>query len=116
MMKESGIEWIGTIYCEEVNEDIGAVPGTESVVGKTFCYNNQYNGIRLVDNFYKVATDADGVYSTMDRWADIVEQSEETTENTAILSADGIAVPSADDANTVCRLQSTERSRNAQRR
>lgn len=95
---QAGIEWIGTISCEEVNEEIGAVPGTESVVGKTFCYNNQYNGIRLVDNFYKVATDVDGVYSTMDRWADIVEQSEATTENTAILPTDGIAVPSAGDA------------------
>lgn len=94
---QSGIEWIGTISCEEVNEEIGAVPGTESVVGKTFCYNNQYDGIRLVNNFYKVATDADGVYSTMDKWADIEGQSEATTENTEILSPGGIAVPYADD-------------------
>lgn len=94
---QSGIEWIGTISCEEVNEEIGSVPGTESVVGKTFCYNNQYDGIRLVNNFYKVATDADGVYSTMDKWADIEGQSEATTENREILSPDGIAVPYADD-------------------
>lgn len=95
----SGIEWIGTISCEEVNEEIGAVPGTESVIGKTFCYSNQHNGIRIVDNFYKVATDADGVYSTIDKWTDVAEQSEATTENTEILPADGIAVPYAEDTS-----------------
>lgn len=94
---QSGIEWIGTVYCEEVNEEIGVVPGTQSEVGKTFCYSNQYSGIRLVNNFYKVATDATGVYLTIDRWKDVTGCSEATTGNTPILSADSIAVPCAWD-------------------
>lgn len=93
---QSGIEWIGTVYCEEVDEEIGVVPGTESEVGKTFCYSNQYNGVRLVDNFYKVATDTTGVYFTVDRWKDVTGYSEANTCNTAVLSADSIAVPYAE--------------------
>lgn len=93
---QSGIEWIGTVYCEEVDEEIGVVPGTESEVGKTFCYSNQYNGVRLVDNFYKVATDTTGVYFTVDRWKNVTGYSEANTCNTAVLSADSIAVPYAE--------------------
>ena len=85
-----GLEAIGTVYCEEMDEDIGAVPGTETVIGKTFCYMNQYNGIKLLNNFYKVATDADGVYCVIDKWRDIAAPSEETMNNPAILSADAI--------------------------
>lgn len=93
---QSGIEGIGTVYCEEVDEETGVVPGTVSEVGKTFCYSNQYQGIRLVDNFYKVATDATGVYFTIDRWKDVAGCSETTTGNTSVLSADSIAVPCAE--------------------
>lgn len=93
---QSGIEGIGTVYCEEVDEETGVVPGTVSEVGKIFCYSNQYSGIRLVDNFYKVATDAAGVYFTIDRWRDVVGCSEATTGNTLVLSADSIAVPCAE--------------------
>lgn len=93
---QSGIEGIGTVYCEEVDEETGVVPGTVSEVGKTFCYSNQYSGIRLVDNFYKVATDATGVYFTIDRWKDVAGSSEATTGNTPVLSADSIAVPCAE--------------------
>lgn len=93
---QSGIEGIGTVYCEEVDEEIGVVPGTVSEVGKTFCYSNQYSGIRLIDNFYKVATDAAGVYFTIDRWRDVAGCSEATTGNTPVLSADSIAVPCAE--------------------
>ena len=96
---QAGIEWVGTISCEEVNEDVGSVPGTESVVGKTFCYNNQCDGIRLVNNFYKVATDADGVYSTIDSWKDITGQSEANTENTQIIDPESLAVPYAGDTS-----------------
>lgn len=96
---QAGIEWVGTISCEEVNEDVGSVPGTESVVGKTFCYNNQCSGIRLVNNFYKVATDADGVYSTMDNWKDITSQSDANTGNTQIVEPEGVAVPYAEDTS-----------------
>ena len=85
-----GLEAIGTVYCEEMDEDIGAVPGTETVIGKTFCYMNQYNGIKLLNNFYKVATDADGVYCVIDKWRDIAVPSEEAMNNPAILSADAI--------------------------
>lgn len=96
---QAGIEWVGTISCEEVNEDVGSVPGTESVVGKTFCYNNQCSGIRLVNNFYKVATDADGVYSTIDSWKEITGQSEANTENTQIIDPESLAVPYAGDTS-----------------
>lgn len=93
---QSGIEGIGTVYCEEVDEDTGVVPGTVSEVGKTFCYCNQYQGIRLVDNFYKVATDTTGVYFTINRWKDVADCSAATTGNTSVLSADCIAVPCAE--------------------
>lgn len=96
---QAGIEWVGTISCEEVNEEVGSVPGTESVVGKTFCYNNQCSGIRLVNNFYKVATDADGVYSTMNNWKDITSQSDANTGNTQIVEPEGVAVPYAEDTS-----------------
>lgn len=93
---QSGIEGIGTVYCEEIDEETGAVPGTQSEVGKIFCYSNQYSGIRLVNNFYKVATDATGVYYTIDRWKDVAGCSDATTGNTSVLSPDSIAVPCAE--------------------
>lgn len=87
---EAGIELVGTITCEEMDPEIGAVPGSAVVVGQNFCYNNHLNGIRLENNFYKVCTDVDGVYCTINNWKNIVGSSEETTQNTQILSADEI--------------------------
>lgn len=84
---KNGIEFVGTVSCEAMDPDDGAVPGTDVVIGKTFCYSNHYNGIRLENNFYKVATDANGVYFTIDKWNNIVASSEETTANTEIMSA-----------------------------
>ena len=85
---KNGIELIGTVFCEEVDEDVGCVPGTEVVVGKNFCYNNQYGNVRLLNNFYKVCTDSDGIYMVVDRWRDVTVSSEETTANTAVLTSD----------------------------
>ena len=83
-----GLESIATVSCEEMSSEIGAVPETAVVVGKTFCYSNHYNGIRMVDNFYKVATDANGVYFTIDKWKDIVAYGSETFGTASVISAE----------------------------
>lgn len=87
---QNGIEFVGTITCEEMDPEIGAVPDTSVVVGKNFCYSNQLNGIRLENNFYKVCTDVDGVYCTINKWREVVGTSEETTQNTQIKSIDEV--------------------------
>lgn len=71
---ETALVTVGDVICTEVNEDIGDVPGTEVVVGKTFCYSNQHKGIRLVDNFLKVGTDSEGAYFVINKWKPIDPQ------------------------------------------
>ena len=83
---DNSIRTVGTITCEEVNEDSSSVPGSEVVVGKTFCYTNQYNDIKMVDNFYKVGTDVDGVYFSINKWKNIMSVSSKDTNSAKILS------------------------------
>lgn len=70
------IQTVGTVSCEEIDENIGIIPNTVTVVGKTFCYNNQYNGIRVEDNFVKV-----GIYFVVNKWRSIEPIAQRTIQN-----------------------------------
>jgi hypothetical protein len=59
------------VICEEIDPDDGFIEGSETVVGNTYCYSNQYNGIRIADSFVKVGTDADGVYFFINNWKNV---------------------------------------------
>jgi hypothetical protein len=56
---------------EEIDPEIGLVVGSETIVGNTYCYWNQYGGIRIADSFVKVGTDVEGVYFFINNWKNI---------------------------------------------
>ena len=70
-MTDRAIISTSDVMCEEIDEETGTVPGSETLLGKTYCYSNQYNGVRIVDNFAKVGTDADGVYFAINKWCEV---------------------------------------------
>jgi len=80
------IKTVGTISCEEIDEDTGVVPNSETVVGKTFCYSNQYNGIRIEDNFVKVGTDMSGIYFVANKWKSIEAAGQRTLQDINMLT------------------------------
>ena len=82
----SSIETVGTVYNEAIDPDIGALQETKTAIGKTFCYSNHYNGVILEDNFYKIGTDVEGVYFTINKWRDVVSSSSDTISNKDIIS------------------------------
>jgi hypothetical protein len=71
---------------EEIDPEIGLVLGTEIVVGRTFCFSNHYNGIRIVNNFIKVGTDMDGVDFIINRWQNVIPR------NTIIQSSNSLLI------------------------
>lgn len=56
---------------DEIDPDEGVVESSETVVGKTYCYSNQYMGVRIADNFIKIGTDEDGVYYVINKWQNV---------------------------------------------
>lgn len=78
---DSAIKTVGTITCEEIDEEIGLVEGSQVEVGKTYCYNNQYNGVKVFNNFLKIGTDSSGIYFIINKWSDMAPTGTQTTQN-----------------------------------
>ena len=72
---------------EEIDPEFGLVAGTETVVGMTYAYSNQYNGIRIVGNFIKVGTDVEGIEFFINRWKDVEAPVVSTRNSSVGLSA-----------------------------
>lgn len=62
---------ISEVHRAEAHEDSGILYETDIIIGKTYSYSNQFNGIRIVDNFIKVGTDAEGVYFVINKWTEV---------------------------------------------
>jgi hypothetical protein len=62
---------VSDVIRDEIDPDEGVVENSETVVGKTYCYSNQYMGVRIADNFIKVGTDEEGVYYFINKWQNV---------------------------------------------
>lgn len=68
---------------EEIDEELGAVAGTETILERTYTFYDTYNGIKIADSFIGASVDCEGINNVNDKRKTVTFVGESMVEATA---------------------------------